>query len=131
MEQFRSAWKQMHKTVRKAQKRAVRTLLAAKEEICDTVDAVKERDPAARSTAEILLLYSGVHAVMAHRLAHSRLSVRQDDLQPVYLDQLSLKHQLFYVHLFCGPTLTSVCDYWKNHCFNYMDFCWQRNTSTF
>ncbi|MBQ1262451.1 MAG: serine O-acetyltransferase [Clostridia bacterium] len=60
----------MHKTVRKAQKRAVRTLLAAKEEICDTVDAVKERDPAARSTAEILLLYSGVHAVMAHRLAH-------------------------------------------------------------
>ncbi|MBQ2249982.1 MAG: serine O-acetyltransferase [Clostridia bacterium] len=60
----------MHKTVRKAQKRAVRTLLAAKEEIRDTVDAVKERDPAARSTAEILLLYSGVHAVMAHRLAH-------------------------------------------------------------
>ena len=70
MEQFRSAWKQMHKTVRKAQKRAARTLLAAKEEIRDTVDAVKERDPAARSTAEILLLYSGVHAVMAHRLAH-------------------------------------------------------------
>ncbi|MBR7151871.1 MAG: serine O-acetyltransferase [Clostridia bacterium] len=60
----------MHKTVRKAQKRAVRAILAAKEEIRDTVDAVKERDPAARSTAEILLLYSGVHAVMAHRLAH-------------------------------------------------------------
>ena len=70
MEQFRSAWKQMHKTVRKAQKCAVRAILAAKEEIRDTVDAVKERDPAARSTAEILLLYSGVHAVMAHRLAH-------------------------------------------------------------
>ncbi len=70
MEQFRSAWKQMHKTVRKARKRAVRAILAAKEEIRDTVDAVKERDPAARSTAEILLLYSGVHAVMAHRLAH-------------------------------------------------------------
>lgn len=70
MEQFRSACKQMHKTVRKAQKRVVRAILAAKEEIRDTVDAVKERDPAARSTAEILLLYSGVHAVMAHRLAH-------------------------------------------------------------
>ena len=70
MEQFKSAWKQMHTTVRKAQKRAVRAILAAKEEIRDTVDAVKERDPAARSTAEILLLYSGVHAVMAHRLAH-------------------------------------------------------------
>lgn len=70
MEQFRSACKQMHKTVRKAQRCAVRAILAAKEEIRDTVDAVKERDPAARSTAEILLLYSGVHAVMAHRLAH-------------------------------------------------------------
>ena len=24
-----------------------------------------------------------------------------------------------------GPTLTSVYDYWKNHSFDYMDFCWQ------
>ena len=23
-----------------------------------------------------------------------------------------------------GPTLTSVHYYWKNHSFNYMDFCW-------
>ena len=37
----------------------------------ETVQAVRKRDPAARSTAEILLLYSGVHAIMAHRLAHN------------------------------------------------------------
>ena len=30
----------------------------------------KDRDPAARSKAEILLLYSGVHAIMSHRVAH-------------------------------------------------------------
>ena len=24
-----------------------------------------------------------------------------------------------------GPTLTSVHDYWKNHSFDYMDFCWK------
>ena len=24
-----------------------------------------------------------------------------------------------------GPTLTSVHDYWKNHSFDYLDFCWQ------
>jgi serine O-acetyltransferase len=34
------------------------------------VKTVKERDPAAKSSAEILLLYSGVHAVMAHRISH-------------------------------------------------------------
>ncbi len=34
------------------------------------VNAVKERDPAARSSAEILLLYSGIHAMLAYRIAH-------------------------------------------------------------
>ena len=34
------------------------------------VRAVRERDPAARSDAEVLLLYPGVHALMAYRLAH-------------------------------------------------------------
>ena len=32
--------------------------------------AAKERDPAAISTMEILLTYSGVHAVINHRIAH-------------------------------------------------------------
>ena len=35
--------------------------------------AVQSRDPAARSTTEVLLLYSGVHAVIAHRKAHQLL----------------------------------------------------------
>ena len=34
------------------------------------VQAVKDRDPAARSSMEVLLLYSGVHALMAYRVAH-------------------------------------------------------------
>ena len=34
------------------------------------VRAVKERDPAARSTLEVLLLYSGLHAIMLHRPAY-------------------------------------------------------------
>ena len=33
--------------------------------------------------------------------------------------------------LLYGPTLISVRDYWKNHSFDYMDFCWQSNVSTF
>jgi len=34
------------------------------------IEAIKERDPAARNTLEILLLYSGFHAILLHRPAH-------------------------------------------------------------
>ncbi len=35
------------------------------------VAAVRERDPAAHSTLEVLLTYPGLHAVVGHRLAHA------------------------------------------------------------
>lgn len=34
------------------------------------IEAVFERDPAARSTFEVVLTYSGLHAIWAHRVAH-------------------------------------------------------------
>ena len=40
------------------------------EEIRSDIDAMRERDPAARSDVEVLLLYSGVHAILAYRVAH-------------------------------------------------------------
>ena len=36
----------------------------------ETIQAYKDRDPAARSSLEILLLYPGIKAVRAHRKAH-------------------------------------------------------------
>ncbi|MBE7637030.1 serine O-acetyltransferase [Sneathiella sp. P13V-1] len=39
--------------------------------ISDDIAAVIERDPAARSRIEVILLYSGFHAVMFHRFAHA------------------------------------------------------------
>lgn len=36
----------------------------------EDIVAAREHDPAARSNAEILLVYSGLHAVWAHRVAH-------------------------------------------------------------
>ena len=39
-------------------------------DVNDDVTAIMERDPAATSKSEVLLLYSGLHAVMAHRVAH-------------------------------------------------------------
>lgn len=41
-----------------------------REEIRSDIDAVKSRDPAAKSDMEIMLLYSGVHAILAYRIAH-------------------------------------------------------------
>lgn len=34
------------------------------------IQAVFDRDPAARSTLEVIITYSGLHAIWAHRLAH-------------------------------------------------------------
>ena len=40
------------------------------ETIKHDIASVKERDPAARSTLEIVLTYSGLHAVFAYRFSH-------------------------------------------------------------
>ena len=37
------------------------------------IDLIRDRDPAARSSVEILLTYSGLHAVVAYRIAHKLL----------------------------------------------------------
>jgi len=36
----------------------------------EDIDAVMENDPAARSRFEVVLTYSGLHAIWAHRIAH-------------------------------------------------------------
>ena len=63
--------------LKKQTKKAVDTAKNMKTVIQETVSAVREdvkatreRDPAATSDAEVLLLYSGVHAMAAYRLAH-------------------------------------------------------------
>lgn len=38
--------------------------------IKDDIKSIKDRDPAARNTLEILLTYSGVHAVLFYRISH-------------------------------------------------------------
>ncbi len=55
---------------RNATRRVTDTAAAVRREIADDIAAVRERDPAAKSDLEILLLYSGVHAILAYRVAH-------------------------------------------------------------
>ena len=40
-------------------------------EVREDVAVIRERDPAARSDLEVLLLYSGLHALLAYRAAHA------------------------------------------------------------
>ena len=40
------------------------------EEVTRDIETVRRRDPAAKSDLEVLLLSSGVHAILAYRVAH-------------------------------------------------------------
>ena len=66
-----NAWARIGESVKETKNGVARLILATEREFKEAVEAVRQRDPAARSSAEILLLYSGVHAIMAHRLAHA------------------------------------------------------------
>ncbi len=55
---------------RRTADRVSHTVAAVRQELTEDIAAVRERDPAARSDLEILLLYSGVHAILAYRVAH-------------------------------------------------------------
>ncbi len=48
----------------------IRTLKDIKKEIKDNIEAIRQRDPAAKSDIEVLLLYSGLHATLAYRVSH-------------------------------------------------------------
>ena len=56
--------------IRSGKRKVTDTVAAIRREIDDDIAAVRQRDPAARSDLEILLLYSGVHAILAYRVAH-------------------------------------------------------------
>ncbi len=48
----------------------VKAVAAIKEEIACDIAAVRQRDPAARNDLEIVLLYSGFHAILCYRVAN-------------------------------------------------------------
>ena len=53
-----------------ASTRVGKALLAVKKDIKSDVAAIRQRDPAAKSDVEIVLLYSGLHALLAYRVSH-------------------------------------------------------------
>ena len=58
------------------------------------------------------------------------ISLLSKGLSRVFSNTTVQKRQFFGAQLY-GPTLTSIHDYWKNHSFDYVDFCWQSDVSGF
>lgn len=52
------------------------------------IEVIRERDPAARGTVEIVTCYSGLHAIVLHRVAHA-MWVREVPLLPRLISQFS------------------------------------------
>jgi serine O-acetyltransferase len=85
------------RSIKKIEHGIAQAICSAEREVKDAVNAVKERDPAARSSAEILLLYSGVHAILAHRLAH-RLQKNHHYFSARMISQLSRHYTGIEIH---------------------------------
>ena len=109
------------KTVYKLGKRAAKELpytadklksLSAKikAEIEEDIAAVKQRDPAAKSDLEILLLYSGVHAILAYRVAH-KLYLSKHYFSARCVSQLARKATGIEIH----PGATIGRDFFIDH----------------
>ena len=59
--------------IEKVKKNTTRIMNALADSVCELnvdIKATKERDPAARSSLEVMLLYPGIHALTAHRIAN-------------------------------------------------------------
>ena len=58
------------KKIKKSTSKFINTLSDSVNELNVDIKATKDRDPAARSSLEVLLLYPGIHALTAHRIAN-------------------------------------------------------------
>ena len=66
--------------------------------------------------------------LISFRIEWSDLLAVQGTLRSL-LQHHSINYLAFI--LLYGPTVTSIYDYWKNHSFDYMNFCQQNDVSAF
>ena len=70
--------------------------------------------------------YSGL---ISFRIDWSDLLAIQGTLKILLQYHSSKRINSLVLSFLYGPPLTSTHDYWKNHIFDYMDLCWQRDVS--
>ena len=59
------------------------------------------------------------------------ISLQSKGLSGVFSNTTVQKHRSSALGFLYSPTLTFICDSWKNHSVNKMDLCWQSNVSAF
>ena len=59
------------------------------------------------------------------------ISLHSKGFSRVFSNTTVQKLQFFGAQFSLWSTLTSIHDYWKNHCFDETDLCWQSNVSAF
>ena len=59
------------------------------------------------------------------------ITLLSNGLSRVFSSTTVLKHQFSVLSLFYSPALISICDYWKDHIFDYTDLCRQSDVSAF
>ena len=57
--------------VKAAAKRLRKSVNSFIKTVNEDIEVIRERDPAAKSKVEVLLTYSGLHAIAAHRVSHA------------------------------------------------------------
>ena len=70
--------------------------------------------------------YSGLISFRIDWFDFSVQGTQESSPTPQFKSINSLALSLLY-----GPSFTPIYDDWKNHSFDYMDLCWQRNISAF
>ena len=67
----RSIMSHKNSYIKLAAGKLLRSVSEIKSDIGEDVDSIMSRDPAAKNRTEVVLLYSGFHALLMYRLAHS------------------------------------------------------------
>ena len=89
------------------------------------------RFPSIRVLPNESALHTGGQSIGASfRIDWFDLLAVQETLKSL-IQHYNLKASVFTLSRFCGPTLTSIHDYWKNHSFDYMDLCQQSDLYSF
>ena len=59
-----------NKVIEKEKKKSKIALIRGIKRVIDDINNIKDKDPAAKSVLEIILLYPGFHALLSYRIAN-------------------------------------------------------------
>lgn len=97
MNKFDEIFEELSKCEVKAIERCNCVINTIRNEIASDIETIKQRDPAAKSSVEVLLLYSGLHAILCYRVAH-RLYLKGHYFSARAISQLARHYTGIEIH---------------------------------